>query len=150
MKGSPNNHCNYRPISITCVTGKLEESILKEHIVAHFYNHKLISKQQHGFLARRSTTTRLHNCCRNWSVCIKSNKPVDVIYLDFAKVFDSVVHNKLLYKLKLNRINNMILKWLGNFLSGRLQCVRVATSFSKFCQYLMGYHKEESSDPYCF
>ena len=22
-KGAPNNHCNYRPISITCITGKL-------------------------------------------------------------------------------------------------------------------------------
>ena len=56
-KGLPNNPCNYMTISITCVTGKLMESILKEHIVAHLYNHKLISKQQHGFLARRSTTT---------------------------------------------------------------------------------------------
>ena len=83
--GSPNNPCNYRPISIMCVTGKLMESILKEHIVAYLYNHKLISKQQHGFLARRSTTTQLLECCTDWSVCMKSNKTVDVIYFDFVK-----------------------------------------------------------------
>ena len=61
-KGAPNNPCNYRPISI----------------ISHLYNHKLISKQRHGFLARRSTTTQLLECCRYLSVCMKSNKPVDV------------------------------------------------------------------------
>ena len=69
---------------------------------------------------------------------MKSNKPVDVIYLDFAKAFDCVVHTKLLYKLKLYDIGNMILKWLENFLIGRSQCVRVANSFSKIFPELSG------------
>ena len=135
-KGAHNNHCNYRPISTTCVTGKLMKSISKEHIVAHLYNHKLISKQQHGFLERRSTTTQLLECCRDWSVCMNSNKPVLVIYLDFAKAFDSVVHTKLLYKLKVYCISNVILKWLEDFLIGRSQCVRVANAFFKLCPVL--------------
>ena len=140
-KGSPNtpnNPCNYRPISIACVTGQLMKSILKEYIVAHLYNHKLISKQQHEFLARRSTTAQLLERCRDWSVCMKSNKPVDVLYLDFAKAFDSVIYIKLVYKLKLYGISNMILKWVENCLIGRSQCVRVANSCSKLCPILSG------------
>ena len=64
--------------------------------------------------------------------------PVDVIYLDFARAFDSVVHTILLYKLKLYGISNMHLKWLENFLIGKSQCVRVAKSVSKLCPVLSG------------
>ena len=69
---------------------------------------------------------------------MKSNKPVDVFYLNFAKAFDSVERTKLLFKLKLYSISNMILKWLENFVIGRSQCVRVANSFSKCCPVLSG------------
>ena len=109
-----------------------------------------MSEQQHSFLTRRSTTTPLLECCMDWSVCMKSNKPVDVIYLDFVKAFDSLVHTKLLYKLKLYGISNMILKWLENCLRGRSQCVKVANSFSKFCPVLRWVHKEVPWGQYCF
>ena len=126
------------------------ESILKEHIVDHLYNHKLISKQQqHGFPARRSTTTQLE-CCRDWSVCMKSNKPFDVIYLDFAKAFDSVAHTQFLYKLKLYGISNMILKWLENVLIGSHNVLGLLNLFQNFVQYLVGYRKEVSWGLYCF
>ena len=60
---------------------------------------------------------------------MKPNHTVDVIYLHFVKAFVTVVHIKLLYKLKLYGISNMILKWLDNFLRGRSQCIRVANFF---------------------
>ena len=65
---------------------------------------------------------------------MKSNKPVDVIYLDFAKAFDSVVHTKLLY----NSNYTVLVKWLENFLIGRSQCVRIANSLSKLYPVLDG------------
>ena len=47
----------------------------------------------------------------------------DVIYLDYAKAFNSVIHSKLLHKLYAYGIRNDLLKWFENFLSSRTQAV---------------------------
>ena len=47
----------------------------------------------------------------------------DVIYLDFANVFDTVPHDKLLDKMKSYGIEGKLFKRLKNRLTGRKQCV---------------------------
>ena len=91
--------CHYRPISTTCVTDKLMESISKEHIVAHLYNQTYI-KTAEWFPGKTFYNYTAFECCRDWNVCMKSNKPVDVIYLDFAKAFDSVCTYKIALQIK--------------------------------------------------
>ena len=51
------------------------------------------------------------------------NNPVDVVYLDFAKAFDTVVHQRLLYKLEFYGIKGHIHSWLSSYLSHRRQRV---------------------------
>jgi hypothetical protein len=50
---------------------------------------------------------------------------VDVAYIDFRHAFDAVVHSKLYFKLQLMGISGTLLDWIQDFLSGRLQAVRV-------------------------
>ena len=45
----------------------------------------------------------------------------DVIYLDFAKAFDSVDHKILVTKLCAHGVSGKLLSWLVNYLSGRVQ-----------------------------
>ena len=76
--------------------------------------------------------------------CIDTIVPggvVDTMYFDFAKVFDSVPHKRLLGKLKLYGINGKILEWIKAFLSNCRQIVNVngmksdpATALSGFPQ----------------
>ena len=98
-KGSPSNPSNYRPISLTCIACKLIEIGIKEALINHLLQHKLISHHQHGFLSRKSTCTQLLECCANWNVAINTHNNIDVVYLDFARAFDSVVHSKLIMAL---------------------------------------------------
>ena len=49
--------------------------------------------------------------------------PVDVIYLDIQKAFDSVPHNRLLLKVESYGISGKFLGWIESFLSDREQCV---------------------------
>ena len=49
--------------------------------------------------------------------------PVDVIYLDLQKAFDSVPHNRLLLKIESYGISGKFLGWIKSFLSNREQCV---------------------------
>ena len=50
---------------------------------------------------------------------------VDTIYLDFAKAFDSVPHERLLCKIESYGLNEKVLKWTRSFLQGRRQKVLV-------------------------
>ena len=48
---------------------------------------------------------------------------IDLVLLDFSKVFDKVNHQKLLLKLHRYGIRGLSLKWIQAFLSGRTQTV---------------------------
>ena len=50
---------------------------------------------------------------------------VDTIYLDFAKAFDTVAHNRLLKKLHAYGIRGKMLNWISEFIRGRRQEVIV-------------------------
>jgi len=50
---------------------------------------KIISSHQHGFLSRKSTTTQLLECNLDRNVTLNTHKHLDIIYLDYAKAFDS-------------------------------------------------------------
>ena len=58
-KGSKMAAGNYRPVSLTCVSCKLLESILKDDIMQHLTRNKLLKNSQHGFMAGKSCTTNL-------------------------------------------------------------------------------------------
>ena len=54
-KGSSSNVANYRPISLTNSCCKIFESVIKIHLLEFLFARKIISKNQHGCLSRRST-----------------------------------------------------------------------------------------------
>ena len=56
---------------------------------------------------------------------IDEGEPVDVIFTDFAKAFDSIPHKRLLVKLQSYGIHGKLVEWIRSFLSNRRQRVRV-------------------------
>ena len=108
-KGSTSDVNNYRPISLTCISCKIMESIIKDTLLCHLLKHKLITKHQHGILSRHSTTTQLLECVGDWTLKLSNKQQVDIAYLDFTKAYDSVVHSKLLHKLKCYGFNGLLL-----------------------------------------
>ena len=103
-KGNPLNVNNYRPISLTSTISKVMERIINDHILSYLSTNNLIGRHQFGFQKQCSTITQLIDCYSDWSSAINDGSSVDVIYLDYAKAFDSVVHNKLFLKLEAHGI----------------------------------------------
>ena len=62
----------------------------------------------------------------------------DVVYLDFAKAFDSVPHRRLLGKLQSYGIDGALLRWIEAFLIGRVQKVCVNGNLSSEATVLSG------------
>ena len=129
-KGNKLDPCNYRPIALTCVMCKLMESVVKDQLLSYLLCHKLISKHQHAFILHHSTTTNLLECTLDWSVSLNNKHCVDVIYIDFQRAFDSIVHSKLILKLQSFGISGKLLVWLTAFLSNRTQCVAIENCLS--------------------
>ncbi len=128
-KGEKNNAANYRPISLTCVSCRVLESIIADSLKIHLMD--ALFEGQHGFLSKRSTVTQLLESVEDWVNEIDSNKSVDIAFIDFAKAFDSVSHKKLISKLKCYGISGKVLEWITNFLKNRIQRVLVDGKFSE-------------------
>ena len=138
QKGKRNNPGNYRPISLTSVIGKIMEALIKDEIVEHFMRNELFCDEQHGFVPGRNCITQLLCCLEAWTVLLDAGYPVDILYLDFRKAFDTVPHKRLLEKLKSYGIRGRLLRWIENFLQDRKQRVLVGDQKSAWSDVKSG------------
>src|SRR6476469_5645957 len=61
----------------------------------------------------------------DWTINIRNGNYTRVVFIDFAKAFDSVCHNKLLHKLSCLGVSGPLLKIIASFLNCRSQGVVV-------------------------
>ena len=71
-----------------------------------------MERHQFGFQKQCFTITQLIDYYSDWSSAINDGSSVDVIYLDYAKAFDSVVHSKSFLKLEALGITGNLLSWI--------------------------------------
>ena len=85
----------------------------------------IISPHQHGFLRRLSCKIQLVTVIHDWANFLTHHGQIDVIFLDFAKAFESVPHESLLLKAYHYGFCRKLHAWLRSFLAGRRQRVVV-------------------------
>ena len=131
-KGDTKIAGNYRPVSLTSVVVKVMESLVRDHIMDHMTRNQLFSNQQFGFMQKRSTTLQLLHVLEDWTKTIDEGGAVDCIYLDFAKAFDKVPHQRLISKVESFGITNPVLGWIQSFLANRKQRVVIQNARSQW------------------
>ncbi|PKU44832.1 rna-directed dna polymerase from mobile element jockey-like [Limosa lapponica baueri] len=122
-KGRKDDPGNYRPVSLTSVPGKIMERIILSELSQQVQGRQGIRASQHGFMKGRSCLTNLISFCDHVTCLLDGGKAVDVAYLDFGKVFDTVPHSVLLEKLANHDIDKCILHWVKNWLDSHAQRV---------------------------
>ena len=136
-KDDKSNVENYRPISLTCLMMKILEKLVRDKILDKCKD--LLNPHQHGFLPGRSCTTQMIGFSDSLGISLNDNIQTDVIYLDFAKAFDSVNHDIILHKLKTQYgIDGILLKFIANYLKDRGQCVTIGGKCSQMRSVLSG------------
>ena len=131
-KGKKRSPKNYRPVSLTSICSKLLEKIVRNAIVKHLESLGILTKDQHGFREGRSCNTQLLEIMEIWTDFLEKGLCWDCIYLDFAKAFDSVPHQRLLLKVKNYGIKGKLLNWIQDFLYNRKQRVIVGKGKSSW------------------
>ena len=124
-KGDKQCPANYRPVSLTAVPCKVMESVVRDALVDHMVSTQQLHNAQHGFRQKRSCVTQLLETIEDWSRALEAGDPLDAIYCDFSKAFDSVPHQRLLRKLHAYGVRGRLLHWIESFLTGRKQRVVV-------------------------
>ncbi|CAM5143904.1 unnamed protein product [Eretmochelys imbricata] len=123
---------NYRTVSLTSVPRKIMEQVLKESILKHLEERKVIRNSQHGFTKGKSCLTNLIALYDKITGSVDEGKAVDVLFLDFSKAFDTVSHSILASKLKKYGLDEWSIRWIESWLNCRAQRVVINGSMSSW------------------
>jgi hypothetical protein len=97
------------------------EELIREVMMQYLVSNNLLASQQHGFVPKKACVTNLLETIDSVTSELASGRPVDLVYLDFSKAFDTVPHKRLLLKLAAYGIDDQRFAWVRNFLSNRKQ-----------------------------
>jgi len=137
-KGNRSCPANYRPVSLTSVVCKVMEALIREVIMQFLISNSLLAPEQHGFVPRKACVTNLLETIDSVTREFANGQPVDLVYLDFAKAFDTVPHKRLLVKLKAYGLDEQLCTWLMDFLRDRKQRVVMGECESEWMDVTSG------------
>ncbi|CAM4521142.1 unnamed protein product [Caretta caretta] len=108
------------------------EQVLKESILKHLEERKVIRNSQHGFTKAKSCLTNLIAFYDEITGSVDEEKAVDVLFLDFSKAFDTVSHTILASKLKKYGLDEWMIRWIESWLDRQAQRVVINGSMHRW------------------
>ena len=121
-KGNAKECSNYRTIALISHASKVMLKILQARL-QQYVNHELLDVQA-GFRKGRGTRDQVANMCWIMETAREFQKNICVCFIDYAKAFDCVDHNKLWKILREMGIPDRLTCLLRNLYAGQEATVR--------------------------
>ena len=116
---------NYRPVSTLPIFGKIFEKIIFARMYSFITSQGILYENQYGFRKQHSTTHAINYSVSHVNKLIREKQHVLGIFIDLSKAFDTISHEKLLYKLERYGIRGNAHALIKSYLSNREQYVSV-------------------------
>ena len=104
---------NYRPISLLPIVSKVMERCFCNRLYSHISQSAI--SLQHQFMRSRFCASQLLSVLHSIGEALDKNKQTGILYLDFAKAFDTVDPAILIEKLKWYGITAQLLNWFSDY-----------------------------------
>ena len=123
--GSRDDPSNFRPISVVPIIAKILEKLVASQLNAYFEEFQLLNPYQGAYQSGRSTKHLLLFAVVTITQALDARQIVCTAFLDLRKAFDSLDHVMLLERLCTMGVHGRALSWFINYLSNRLQRVKL-------------------------
>ena len=102
------------------ILSKILEKLVHRRLINYLNKYELLFKHQYGFQKGKSTERAILHLYKNVVEAIEKKKEKTcAIFLDFAKVFDTVHHKILIKKLEYFGVRGVPLIWFQSYLHNR-------------------------------
>ena len=129
---------NWRPISIIPLIGKMMEKLCNNILNNYLDTKNILCDEQYGFRKGRSTSLAIFNYVKFLTEEINKRNLVGSIYIDFARAFDSINHDRLIAKLTDMGVPIRLVMWIEDYLSNRSICTKLNNHTSAARELLCG------------
>ena len=137
-KGNEEHLENYRPVSTLPIFGKIFEKLIYTRLYKFLVSKNIIYDGQFGFRKGHSTSHALNYSVEEINRHLHLGKHVVGIFIDLSKAFDTINHEKLLFKLDRYGIRGTPLLLMSNYLRGRAQYTSVLGEKSEKLSVIYG------------
>ena len=121
---------NYRPVSVLPISSKVYETVMNDQLFGYFLHkfHEFLS----AFRKRFSCQSLLLKAVDDWKYTLDQNLKTGVVFMDLSKAFDCLPHSLLIAKLRAYGVDWSACELLADYLSHRLQRVKIGTARSSW------------------
>ena len=124
-KGSRTDISNHRPIAVLSNISKIFDELINCRIKHYFTSKNLLSQNQFGFRAKKSTEQATLMLIDRVMPALESGKYAICVFLDFSACFDTIDRNILFEKLNRYGVRGICLEFIKSYFTGRTQYVNV-------------------------
>jgi len=89
-------------------------------------------------------------CFNDWTICVQSRQQIAIVYVDLAKAFDVVSHNKLFVRLHTYGLCGSVLLWVQNFFTNCTHQTKVGPCVSDSAAIISGVVQGSGIGPLMF
>ena len=149
-KGDSRYLDNYRHVSTLPLFRGILEKLIYNRLYSFFITKNTIYENQYGFCKNHSTSHAVNLSVKQIIAQIEKKRHVIGIFIDLSKAFDTISHEKLIYKMNFYGIRGVSLELIKSYLSGRVQSTKFQSENSDESNIEYGVPQGSVLGPCCF